>query len=448
MERERRKDMPRERDEELIKIKKREKKEKPEKEKRAKNKRTKKQTSPKVNATPRARGVKLDFTEETPEVNRYWLSVSKRYRAARFISIFLLCAFLFVMLAFFRENITYANLVYLVRDLDSNTTLAVGGYSDISYDRSTESDFGLFRSRIAVASPTGFKLYSQTGAVDLESDGVIADPRLEVSNKYALVYSAGDKKYSVYTTVARVLSAESDFAVEDAAVCDSGSYALLTRSQESRFLITVYGDSFQERTKYYKDSFVMDIALSKEGDSLAAVSAKIDTTATVCEVMIGKIGTKDTKTFEYGGMMPLSCEYTDDGRLVVICDSALLIFEGEKEIAKITFDGLTPGYFDVAGSTVAITFPTNVLGTSNDVTVYSTEGKKICTSEIKGKVQAFSTDGTEAAYVITERAAVRIGFEDGKTKTEECDLQVIRALAVPGSVIVFTPEESRSFFAD
>ena len=212
--------MAREHDDELIKIKKRDIKDKPKKEKikkeKPKREKREKKSAPKVNSVPRAKGVRLDFTNEAPEVNRYWLAVSKRYRVARYVSMVALVAFLLVMLLFYRDNITYANLVYLARDLDSDTQVSVGVYSDITYDRSFSYDFGIFRQRIAVAGPKGFALYSQTGGKDLSADDIWADPRLEVGEKYALVYDAGEKSYSVFTTIARVLSAVSDFEIEDA----------------------------------------------------------------------------------------------------------------------------------------------------------------------------------------------------------------------------------------
>lgn len=432
---------------ELIRIKKHEKKEKPKKEKKERPEKQKREKKGKINATPRANGVKLDFTQEKPEVNRYWLSVSKRYRVCRYASIFLLVAFLLVMLLFYRENITYANLVYLVRDLDSSSALDVGGYSDISYDRITAGDFDLFRSRIAVASQSGFTLYSSTGGTDLESEDVIADPRLEVSEKYALVYGAGEKEYSVYTTVARVLHTESEFEIEDAALSNTGSYALLTRSLESRFLITVYDSAFRDAAYYYKDNFVMDIALDSKGENLAAVSVKADGAGTVCEVMLGEIGKKESTTFEYSGMMPLCCEYTEDGSVIVLCDSALLVFNGEKETARVDFKGMIPDYFDVERNTVALSFSVNAIGSESILCVYDTKGEELYSKDISGKAVSVATDGTEAVYCVTEETVYRLSLEDGKTKKEKTEAQVIHSIAVPGSLILFTPEGTVSRFS-
>lgn len=438
--------MPENRDDELIKIKKKKAKPKREKPRKENKKREKRSTRPKVNAIPRAKGVKLDFTEEAPEVNRYYMGISSRYRIARYATIVLLCVFLFVMLAFYRENITYANLMYLVRDLDSSGQVSVGIYNDITYDRSFVSDFELFRSRIAQASPTGFTLYSAAGTVDLESEGIIAEPRLEVGEKYAVMYGVGEKDYSVYTTIAKVLSGECEFEIEDCAVADSGRYAILTEDDEARFLITVYSESFKSLLKYHMNDFVVDMALDSEGENIAVASAVIDSSAVKCELMLGSIDNKDSKYIELEGMMPICCEYTDDNRLFLLCDSALIIFEGEKEVARISFGGLTPGFFDIEGNVIALTFPENVMGNENSLSVYDTEGKELVSEKISSKVLAVATDGEEAVYAVGEAEVFRLSFGDKAIEKEPLKVRALSAIAVPGSLVVFSPDGSDSYF--
>lgn len=436
-------------DEDLIKIRKRPKKEKPERPERKKSekRRARREVPPK--AVPKTNGVKLDFSqEESPRYTKYYMAVSKRYRAARVLSIVLLVCFLLVMLVFFRGNITYANLMYLVRDLDTDTAVSVGVYGDISYEKTLASDFALFRQRIARASSNGFSLYSVTGGQDLSSVDVVADPRLEVSDKYALMYDEGTNKYSVYTTVAKVLSAESEFEIYDAAVSDIGRYALVTGTDEARNLITVYNQDFRVVTEYYKDKYVIDTALDSEGEHICAASVDVQLSGVVCELMISKVGTKDSVSLEYPGMMPLRAEYTDDGRLFVLCDSALLIFKGEKEVARVDFEGLVPGCFDVEGNTLAVTFPTNAVGSESILRVFNTEGEEIRKENIDKKVSLVATDGTDAVYVICEASAIRVSLSDKKTKTEKIDDRVIGAIAVPGSLVVCFADGTTSYFTD
>jgi len=402
-----------------------------------------------VKTAPRARGVRLDFsTNEEEKYSPYYLAVSRRYRVARYVSILLLAVFLLVMLVFYRENITYANLMYLARDLNSDTKVNLGVYSDLSYTERIAYDFGFYRQRLAVATNTGFTLYSRSGSADLETSEVMKAPRLETGEKYALVYDAGSTSYSVFTTVARVLYANAEFEIEDAAICDEGTYALLTKSDDSRSLITVYNKDFSSVMKYHKDNFVMDIALDKEGEHIAVVSCNFPDSEISCEIMLGKVATEESVYMEYDGLLPVACRYTEDGKLVVVCDAAILIFDGEREIKRIDFGGVQPGSFDIEKNIIAVSFPDNVLGNENNVKIFDSEGKELYNVKISEKITTLVTDGEESVYTVGETSACRISLENGKSTSTPVTDRPIGAVAVPGSLVVFSPEKSKTYFAD
>lgn len=102
-------------DDELIKIKTREKKEKVKKEKPKREKAPKKEKAPKVKNVPRANGVKLDFKKEEPTVNRYYTAISKRYRVARYLTVVLLVVYLLVMLVF-TEKILHTQILCILQE--------------------------------------------------------------------------------------------------------------------------------------------------------------------------------------------------------------------------------------------------------------------------------------------------------------------------------------------
>lgn len=423
--------MPKDYDDELIKIKKKSKKEKVQK-----------------NA-PKVKGVTLDFsTEEKPKFSRYYMAISRRYRLMRYLTIVVLVVFLLVMLIFYRENITYSNLMYLMKDLDTDSQINVGAYGDISYDQSFYDDFHLFRQKIAHASSKGFTLHSQTGAVDLRSEEILSDPRLETGEKYALMYDAGTTRYWMYTTIAKVLSAECEFDIEDACVSDSGRYALLTKSDESRFLVTAYSQDFTPVTEYYMDKFVIDMAMDATGENIAIASTDVSMSGVSCELLLGKVGTQEKKNFEFPGIMPLYVQYTDDGKVVMICDSEMIIFDGKKEAAHISFEGLTPGSFNIVKNTVAISFPTNVIGSENELRVYNTNGEMQFSTTIRDKVLYTVTDGATAAYAVGEGSAYRLSFGDGKCIAEMTDVIPVGAIGVSSGLIVFGPSGSTFCFYD
>jgi len=435
--------------EDLVKIKKHEKKEKPKKDVKIKSlfKKAGSKDKPKrLNSTPRANGVKLDFTNEAPRVNRYYMALSKKFSLAKVVSAFLLCVFLLFMLVFYRKSITYDNLMYLVRDLDMDVAVSMGAYNDISYEQSFNLDFSLFRQRIAVCSNTGFYLYSRAGSMDLRFDENLTDPRVESGDRYALVYDAGGRSYSLYTSVTRVRHSESKFDIALGAVSDSGAYALLTKNDESRYLITVFDRDFVERGRYYKDKLVMDMAIDKKGEYIAAVSADVGTSAVSMQVMLSRIGTEKSTQLEYEGMMPLCVRYTESGKLFVLCDCALLVFEGEKEVARVDFGGMVPGYFALNGDIAAVSFAENVTGTENILKVFDTEGSELYNIKISGKIVGVETDGSDAVYCVCETRAVKLSLGDGETKSEKISVKPIDFVPVPGSLILCSPTGTHSLF--
>ncbi len=351
--------------------------------------------------------VSIELDARQPAVNGYYIAIADRYRWARMLSVILLVAFLMIMLLFYRENITYGNLMYLIRDLDTGVVSAVGKYADISFERQYAPSFALFRDRIAVASAAGFRLYNASGSKELDYESAYADPRLAVGKKYALLYDADGKSYSIYTTIARVLSSQAEEVIEDAAVADDGTHALLTSSDESKYLITVYSPDFKPRVKYYKDKYVVDMALDSRGDQMAVVSAGAAGAGAYCEIMFCKVGSEETASVRLEGTMPLAVRYMDNGRLVVVCDNKVLFYDGEKQCGQYDITGAIPAAFDVNGDFFALAVSKNAIGSENEIILFDTDGNIIYNNIINEKIRTVAADGNRAIYVLCEDKAVQ-----------------------------------------
>ena len=410
--------------------------------------RKRKQKKTKIKNDVPQNGVKVDLRVTEKPRNRYYLAAAGKYRAARYVAVMLLAVFLFVMLLFFRENITYSNLMYLVRDLDTDNSASAGAYAGITYDGQYAEKFALFKSRIAVAGTTGLTLYDSSGSKEAEYDCSYTNPGLEVSEKYALMYDAGDKSYSIYTSVARVLSEKSDQIIEAAAVSDSGYFALLTRSEEAKFLVTVYNGSFKPVTKYYKDKYVIDLALNKTGSEAAIVSAATENSSVYCEVSLLKIGTEETVSLKYDGLMPISARYADDGSLFVMCDTALLSFRDGEISWRHDFTGMTPVSFDIDKNTAAVTCSENAIGSVNAVLVFDINGNVLYNITLEHKISATATDGERAVYAVGDGKAERIDLSDGSVSSESVSVVPVKLLAPPGSLIVCGEGGTSSHFTD
>ncbi len=393
-------------------------------------------------------GVKVDLRVKERQRNGYYMSVAGKYRAARYLTVVFLVAFLLVMLVFFRENITYSNLMYLVRDLDADVGPTVGAYANVTYDSQYAEEFAMFKGRIAVAGTTGLTLFDASGSKEAEYDCSYTEPGLVTGDKYALMYDAGDRGYSVYTSVARVLFTNADDIIEDAAVSDSGYYALLTRSEESKFLVTVYNGSFKPVTKYFRDKYVIDISLDPEGKEAAIVSASSDNSGIACEVSLCTVGTENTVTLSYGGIMPVSAEYADDGTLFVMCDTCLMAFRDGDLSWRHDFTGMNPGSFCTEGNIAAVSCSMNAIGSVNCLMVFDTDGNVKINATLNSKVSSVTTDAKTAVFTAGGGTANRIDLKDGNVTSEEISVIPVKLLSPEGSLVVCGEGGTASYFTD
>lgn len=394
----------------------------------------------------RSAHISIALDDEAPAVNSYYIAIADRYRWAKLLSVILLVAFLLIMLLFYRKNITYGNLMYLIRDLDTGVVSAVGKYADISYERQYAPSFALFRDRIAVAGASGFRLYNASGSKELDYESAYGDPRLVTGNKYALLYDAAGKSYSMYTTIARVLNSEADRVIEDAAVADDGTYALLTGSDESKYLITVYSPDFKPVVKYYKDKYVIDIALDSKGEHMAVLSAGAAGAGASCEIMFCTVGSEKTVSAELQNTMPLFAGYTDNGKLAVVCDNKVLFYDGDTLCGQYDIAGAVPVGFDLSGDYLALAVSKNAVGSENDIILFDTDGNIIYNNTINEKVRMIAADGNRSVYVLYEDKVQQYAVSGGEPATETLRGEALDILPASGGAVICETGGTYSLF--
>ncbi len=381
---------------------------------------------------PRAKKrVKIDYSDM--EVSEYYLNASKRCRAAKWISFLLLIAFLAVNLLFFRNNITYSNLMYLLRDLDTGAVSASAEFASITYNEESEAAFDIFKGRLAYASSEGFRLYNSTGARELDEMRYMQKPAIVSGDKYAIVYDVGGHAYSVFTNMACVLEETDDNIVEDICISDSGSYAVLTRSDEAKYLVSVYKENFRLQTKYYKDKYVVDMAMDEKGKSLAIVSADVSVSGISTEIMLCTTGTEETSVLTVENTMPLAVSYMENDRLLILCDTKLVYVADGKVKGEYSFSGGDPKYFYFADDCASVVCSSNAVASENEVFLFDSEGKLIYNKKISEKVNGVCCE-PDAAYVLCDEKIIRIGA-DGSEKTAECDASVEAILPLYGTLL-------------
>lgn len=374
--------------------------------------------------------IKIDYKDM--EVSEYYLAASKRYRFAKFLAFVLLVAFLAVNLLFFRSNITYNNLMYLLRDLDAGAAEITTSFASITYNEESGATFDIFKGKLAYASSEGFRLYNSTGARELDESKYMQTPAIVTSDKYAVVYDVGGHSYSIFTAMACVLEGTSEEILEDVCVSDNGSYALLTRSSEAKYLVSVYKENMKLQAKYYKDKYVTDMALDEKGKELAIVSADVSVSGISAEIMLCKVGTEETQSIEIKNAMPLAAEYMENGSLLVLCDTKL-VKVADGQIAGEYSIGGDITEFCFAEDSVAVAISDNAVSSENKVLLFDAEGALLSQAEVNDKINRICCDAA-AVYVLCDDSVKRIPVE-GEAKSVSVSAAVEDIVVIYGTLL-------------
>ncbi len=329
----------------------------------------------------------ITIEQEEDPVNEYYLKVSKIYKFAKFLTLALFIGYLIVMMCMYRSSITYDNLMYLIRDFETDVDVSSKGFEGISYNESDKMSFALYKDRLALATGTEFTLYNTTGAVEVEYDHSMENPKVETGEKYALVYDVGGTSYSLFNTIARVNTKRTEYAIQGADICDGGAFSLITRSKENRYLVSFYDSSFRELSRVFKDKYVTDVALDETGKKYAIVSCNVTNSDFVAEIMTGTVNSDVSQTFELSGALPLSVDWLNGDTFVVVCDSMAVFADSEgnmKTSCSFSDIKITSAY--VHGGKLLVAGSENTVGSTSGVIIYDSEGAIVDKFTYNGKI--------------------------------------------------------------
>lgn len=374
-----------------------------------------------------------------PQINRYYGRVALRYRMLGSVLAVALGLFLVMVLALYGEYITYDNLTYLARDFDLSVHADSSSFSTVTYARQESIAFVPFKNGMAVSGGDVMRVYDSGGIILTEEKLNYEEPVLTSSEKYVLAYDLGSRKYSLYNTLTRVIDRETDFRITCGDVSDTGAFLLVTRSNETRYVVELYNTALNKTMSIYKDHYVLDAAIRDDGKRLVICSAIPSGTGFTCEISLcedGKAEPVVTKT--YAGTMPLRASFAPDGSFAVLCDNEVLFFDkdgNETGIYKITGMTLVSAHMD--NGVAALVGAENALGSENRVAVLDFGGNVLFSQSYKERITDVCVPGKSADYlcvVLTPDSVIKLGAQgivesmeliDDDTLSVECAEQGI-----------------------
>lgn len=373
--------------------------------------------------------------ENEREHNPYFLKVAKRYRALKYISLLLLLVFIVGMLVLFRDQITYENLVYLAKDLDTDIDAEGTPFSEIKYDESRKMSSAVFKGRLAVATTTSLTLYNTTGSAERTFRISMENPKVIAGDKYVMVYDVGGMTYSICTSLVEAQSKQTDYALQGAAMAKNGSFALVNRSRENRYVISFFDENFRELSRVYKDKYVMDVAISDDGMYYAIVSCEIGTTDFTTEVMYGICGSESVKTCTINDSMPLDVSFFSDGSFCVVCDRSVAFFTkyGE-QTAKYALSGYGVSGVSFSDERVLIVCSGNAVDSVSKATIYKADGTEELSYGGDTKIN-YCALGTYGAFFASNGVLTEAYFDGSQRKTE-CPVFITSLVPFSDNVLI------------
>lgn len=269
----------------------------------------------------------------------YYATVSAGYKIAGRVFWLFFVVFMVFSIATNYKEITYDNFFYLIKDFTSAADAGNNTYETLSYESDSRQTFTLYRGGVATVSPSRLSIFTATGRRTLRESSGFSSPYAISSDQYLLIYDTSGTTFSIYNSFARVYNKTLDYPITDACLGSDGSFAIVTRSADSRSVIRTYDKRFKELREINADYYVFDIQINAKENLLSFLyyDAGNGTGRTVLSVRaFDTLEQIDSVAFE--GEFPLGCGYLENNRFAVVTDRCIRILDDVLETVELSDD--------------------------------------------------------------------------------------------------------------
>lgn len=353
---------------------------------------------------------------EENQVNKYYLSLSMKYKVMKLMTIVTLVAFCVGMVTLYRNDITVENFRYMLRDFDINSTKYTGEFDKITYSAGSDSHWALFKGDLAVVSPDSLYIYSMAGQTEMSETFNMTDPQVKASDRYILVYDTSDTNpvFSLFNTFSMLYTERLTRQINAASVANNGYFAIATRTEEYKGAVFVYDSSFELVNRIYKDKHIMDVEIRPDGGEVLVLSSYDSGGEWCAEIMTVAPGSDSASTtIDIVGSMPVKACYSRNGGFAVLFDNCVIFYDAEGfEVNRYSFGSDIPVTFKMTADYTMLAFNKTVLGNDKIVRFWDSSGIAVGTANIDGRILCTASDSTRF-YIQTPGELRIINPNDG-----------------------------------
>lgn len=364
--------------------------------------------------------------EKTPaeeQASSYYFKIAKRFRVLSFILLGVMVAFIITMFSVSRDEITVENLRYFLRYIDTRQAEKTATTDTIVFgDTESIVKFGVYRNGLAVIGHDRVQIFDLTGEEILDINQSNAAPQLLTSDEYMMIYNIGGTTFQLYNSLSKEYEESYPYPIGCAALGDTGTFLLTTRSMEYRSVVNVYNKKFEQIYRWYSpDKHVMDASF-RDGDEEFVIAALGTRDDGICyaEIILCQTDREEKRAqFTIEDEIIYRARYTENGGLVLVGGKAVYVYDSEMNlISTVSYGGYTPVMLDSIGELTYFTLNKNIVGSNYTVTVLDSTGTVVYSGDVQGEITRALLQN-DAIYLLFDRTVMRISLQTGEQIAKE-----------------------------
>ncbi len=372
-----------------------------------------------------------------PHLDSYYTRISGHFRAAKYITVIILSAFLIFSFTFLRSDITLENLRYLLKFISFTNTETSITASKINYASGDPNRLELFIGDLCTLSPEGYALYDSRGNQIMAENIKYSVPVLKTGDRFTLCYDLDGTAFTVLNTFSKLYEGTTEYPITDGTISSEGSFAIASSSREYRTAITLYDSDFEPITRIYKNDHLMALEMKDDASELAVMTAGARNGEFYTKIeLIAPNKDKELHSCELAGL-GYSLYYTDSG-FAVITDESICFLDSELELIRAYRHDSRLAMSEASGKYVICAHSDSVMGNSSRACVYTTDGRLIFEGSFDGKLIAMDFDESgDYIFILAGTTVSRINLINDKIGAFTVESDAIDLLAQsPESVLI------------
>lgn len=301
---------------------------------------------------------------------------------------------------------------FAYRDLERGEA---GQSASFAFEGGSGSAFGLLGGDLLVCSGTEIRLYSDSGQVYVDQAVSMEAPVVSTAGNAALVYDVGGTALFVYRDRAEVFSLSLDAGQQllAASLNQQGRLVVVSHESGHRALVTVYGGDFSPQMRLNLSTrFIMDAALSPQGDAVVLASMGLEGEAFETRIEYYRLDRREEETAP-----DWTCSLGNDVALALQWNGSGIWALGETSLSVLSPDGEAVGSADYGGlylkdfslegdGTAVLLLGRYRAGTSARLEVISPDGTVRASLPVEEQILSLSAAGRYVGLLTADRLDV------------------------------------------